>query len=103
MGGTTTIEYCHRREKDNPKRHVTFTFHPIHPSKKYNFGCYKNWTMIFNTNPLLWFLPVNKNETGDGCFFDEEEIEKRAESLQNGGTQSPADESSQAANTSSSI
>ena len=47
---------------------------------------YQNWMAVFNSNPFLWFLPLNKNEDGDGCFFSEEDIRKRENSIANGAT-----------------
>jgi len=43
-------------------------------NKKYDYGCCRNWLVVFNKNPLLWFLPLNKNDSGGGVFFDEDEI-----------------------------
>jgi hypothetical protein len=63
--GRTTVEYCMERNKRNTKEH------------KYDFGYYENFCSVFNTNPFLWYLPLNINLRGKGIFFENEEIETR--------------------------
>jgi hypothetical protein len=43
------------------------------PSKmknKYDMGYYRNFTNVFGTNPLLWFIPFFPNENGNGFVFE---------------------------------
>lgn len=65
LSGRTTIEYCIETNSFNSTPH------------KYDFGYYKNWVAVFNTNPLLWFFPVNSNTKGEGLFFITKEIDER--------------------------
>ena len=61
----TSLEYCEKwKRKDGLE------------NKKIHFdeGCGKNFTNVFNRNPLLWFFPFNSNFEGDGLF---EEFEKQ--------------------------
>lgn len=44
----------------------------------YDVGAWKNWTSVFGTNPLLWFLPITTNH-GDGMFFETRERIQTAE------------------------
>lgn len=61
----TSLEYCEKWKRRDGLE-----------SKKINFdeGCGKNFTNVFNRNPLLWFFPFNPNFEGDGLF---EEFEKQ--------------------------
>ena len=36
----------------------------------YDLGYYKNFTSVFGTNPLFWFLPFNANYKGYGIYYD---------------------------------
>lgn len=43
------------------------------PSKNgniYDLGYYRNFTTVFGTNPLVWFLPFFPNNTGQGVVYE---------------------------------
>jgi len=44
----------------------------------YDLGYYKNFTTVFGTNPLIWFVPFYANYAGDGIVFEKNQnhIEK---------------------------
>lgn len=48
----TTIEWCEKKE-DSEKR-------------KYDRGCFSNFTSVLNNNILLWLCPLNPNTNYDG-------------------------------------
>jgi hypothetical protein len=59
------------------------------PSSKainiYDMGCYKNFTSVFGTNPLVWFMPFFANYKGEGVIFEtnEEKIKNNLTSSNN--------------------
>jgi hypothetical protein len=36
----------------------------------YDLGFLKNFTTVFGTNPLVWFLPISPNYKGEGIYFE---------------------------------
>lgn len=36
----------------------------------YDLGPYKNFTSVFGTNPLIWFLPILPNYKGEGVVYE---------------------------------
>ena len=39
----------------------------------YDFGYYKNFTIVFGTNPLVWFLPFFANYQCEGMIYEKKE------------------------------
>jgi hypothetical protein len=59
FNGTTIIEQSDRER------------FPITKSQNiYDMGCYRNFTNVFGTNPLVWFIPFFANLKGDGYVFE---------------------------------
>jgi hypothetical protein len=36
----------------------------------YDMGAYRNFTNVFGTNPLVWFIPFFANKNGSGYVFE---------------------------------
>lgn len=58
--GKTSLEYL-EGERKMKKRVET-------EEVLFNEGLKTNFIRVFNRNPLLWFLPFNRNEEGEGLF-----------------------------------
>ncbi|PRP85516.1 hypothetical protein PROFUN_06748 [Planoprotostelium fungivorum] len=81
----TTIETFEKRRRRLRRRQgpegEQYEVESVRETKDYNVydvGAWKNWTSVFGTNPLLWFLPVTTNR-GDGMFFETREKVQTAE------------------------
>ena len=71
LKGKSTIEYCEKGKKnDKDPQKLKKKKRPI---IVYNEGTYKNFTDVFNGNPIFWFFPVFRNEKCDGLFEEYED------------------------------
>jgi hypothetical protein len=63
LGGWTTIELLEKKNKRSRQNPEVAYRNP------YDLGCYRNFTRVFGSNPLLWLIPTRRSVPGDGVFF----------------------------------